>query len=864
MRSTTPFACVCFSFGIVVSATAGDAYPGRAFVGVGGATEVGAADLDLDGDLDVVTRVVSPGISALRVWRGDGSGALVDAGSVAIPSGCSGLALADLDGDLRSDAVLVRPSANALVLVRNTGSGSFAAPTTLAVAPGFGALLAFVLVDVTGDGNVDLIATTNTNTLRFDGLGTFAFAAPVALAPQLPLATPALGDMDNDGDLDLVGSTSGSFGAVLANDGVGQFTLVESEFCAFLIGAFGAETIDVDADGKRDVAFASFDLNMFQGDGAGGLTFTHPINPAGFSVAAVAGGDVNADGYGDLVLGGQFGGAVLMLGGGGFEPGELGTFPLPANGGPGADVALADLDQDGFDDVLVAPGGGAPLTRWRSLGAGGDFGIHPLPIELPGSLARADFDQDGDDDLVALVVSGSLPTPLLRTFVNDGSGALLAAATTAVEPFTSWLGVADLDADGRPDAITADGPQLRFRRGLADGSFGPLVATTPIPVGPGLIGGIAAGDVDFDGHPDLGIWFAGGTACGCSARLLFTDGAFHATTAVSFAGPTNRFTPLAIADVDGDLFADVVLTRDHGPSVFRGAPNDTVLAPWILAAPTSSTGRGVEIGDFTGDGLVDIAASFESVVAGNPTGSVTVFRSTGPGGFVLGPSTTLPPSVYPRDLDAADLDADGDLDLIASSALQFGSETRGPIFATLTSDSAGSFVVESYHHPHALCSMGAANLDGDGSADIVPAFGSTYAFHEPNAACAGAWIAHGAPCIGGNGVAPKLTGVGCPTPGGSLMLQVTKAKANTFGLFVLGVSTASFAFPGGCGIYVAPPFPIAVMLPIQGTGSTAGAVQLAGAIPNGIPPLEVDTQFLQPEATPIGFSATNGLRIVIR
>jgi hypothetical protein len=864
MRLTTPFACVCFSLGIVASAAAGDAYPGRAYFGVGGATEVCSADLDLDGDLDVVTRVVGLGISALRVWRGDGTGALVDAGSVAIPSGCSGLALADLDGDLRSDAALVQPSANALVLVRNQGSGSFAAPATLVVPSGLGALLAFAIGDVTGDGIVDVIATTNTNTLRFDGLGALAFAPPVAVSPQLALSTPALGDMDGDGDLDLVGSASGSLGMVLANDGLGHFTVVESEFCAFLFGAFGAETIDVDADGNRDVAFASFDLNMFRGDGAGGLTFNHPINPAGFSVAAVAGGDVDADGYGDLLLGGQFGGAVLMLGGGGFEPGEFGTFPIPANGGPGADVALADLDQDGFDDVLVAPGGGAPLTLWRSRGAGGDFGIHPLPIELPGALARTDFDQDGDDDLVALIVSGSSPAPVLRTFVNDRNGALLAGAATPVEPFTSWLGMADLDGDGRSDAITADGPQLRIRPGLADGSFGPLAATVSIPVGPGQIGGIDTGDVDFDGNADLGIWFVGATACGCSARLLFTDGAFHVTNTISFAGPTNRLTPLSIADVDADSFADVVLTRDNGTSVYRGAANDSVLAPWILTGPTNSTGRGVEIGDFTGDGLLDIAASFESGVGGNPTGTVTVFRSTGPGGFVLGPSTTFPLSLYPRDLDAADLDADGDLDLVATCALQYGSATRGPIFATLTSDASGSFVVEGYHHPHAQCSMHTANFDGDGAADVVPTYGSTYAFHEPNAACPGVWVAHGAPCVGGNGVAPKLTGVGCPTPGGSLMLQVTKANANTFGLFVLGSSTASFAFAGGCGIYVAPPFPIAVLLPIQGTQSTAGAVQLAGAIPNGLPPLELDAQFLQPESTATGFSSTNGLRIVIR
>ncbi|MCC7173474.1 MAG: VCBS repeat-containing protein [Planctomycetes bacterium] len=151
-------------------------------------------------------------------------------------------------------------------------------------------------------------------------------------------------------------------------------------------------------------------------------------------------------------------------------------------------------------------------------------------------------------------------------------------------------GLADLDSDGRPDAITADGPQLRNRPGLADGSFGPLTATVSIPVGPGLIGGRETGDVDFDGKADLGIWFVGGTACGCSARLLFTDGAFHVTTTISFAGPTNRDTPLAIADVDGDFFADVVLTRANGASVHRGAQNDTVSAPSILAGPTSSTG----------------------------------------------------------------------------------------------------------------------------------------------------------------------------------------------------------------------------------------------------------------------------------
>ena len=54
-------------------------------------------------------------------------------------------------------------------------------------------------------------------------------------------------------------------------------------------------------------------------------------------------------------------------------------------------------------------------------------------------VVAADLDLDGDVDVVALIVSESLPTPTLRTFLNDGSGALLAGASTAIEPFTNWL-----------------------------------------------------------------------------------------------------------------------------------------------------------------------------------------------------------------------------------------------------------------------------------------------------------------------------------------------------------------------------------------------------------------------------------------
>jgi hypothetical protein len=177
------------------------------------------ADLDGDGDLDMITGSYGP---ALSFWRNDGTRAaprfvLADSAVARIPRGSSTVpALADLDGDGDLDLVVGEAAGNLNVFM-NTGSRT--APrfelagerwqgvdATRRSAPTF--------ADLDADGDMDLVVGAADGTLRAwrnDGPATAPVFtdAGVLVPPTRPYATPALGDLDGDRVPDLISGASG-------------------------------------------------------------------------------------------------------------------------------------------------------------------------------------------------------------------------------------------------------------------------------------------------------------------------------------------------------------------------------------------------------------------------------------------------------------------------------------------------------------------------------------------------------------------------------------------------------------------------------------------------------------------------------
>lgn len=299
--------------GVIVHLGAGDATfvaGARVLFGTT-AAGVGIADLNGDGDNDVVVADAFTGL--LGVMLGDGAGGLgsADVTSSGPASGPSDLDLGDLDGDGRVDVVVSLLNGDAIVVLRGDGRGGLADPMPLDTSP-------FVLDQPTTvrlglinpDAALDVVSLTLTNvgitalTLLGDGHGGFSTAGVAAPAQTDSLA---LGDLDNDGDLDAVASQSGFAAVTLLRNTAGNLRAWDAP----LVGPtgpmcqpYGVALTDVNRDGFVDLLAACGGAYpgqaVFVNDGVGGLLPWYL--GYGSATSSVAGADLDGDGAGDVVV----------------------------------------------------------------------------------------------------------------------------------------------------------------------------------------------------------------------------------------------------------------------------------------------------------------------------------------------------------------------------------------------------------------------------------------------------------------------------------------------------------------------------------------------------------------------------------
>jgi hypothetical protein len=280
-----------------------------------------------------------------------------------------------------------------------------------------------------------------------------------------------------------------------------------------------------------------------------------PVSAA--ATAAIAVADLNGDGAQDLVLAqpGENGCRILLNNGDGltFTDGgfiETGTAPNS--------VAVADLNGDGIADIVSA---GSDVSI--ALGAGkGIFGAptsYPFGFPLQG-LVVADFNGDGHPDVAA----GGQGVAGGRFALGDGTGALVTASLRDFDSagtITSLVS-ADVDRDGRPDLIATavraspSGSMVGILSVLLNDGAGGFKAPAQFDAGV-LPTSVAVADLDGDGYPDYAVACSGcGVAGSRVARVMLGDGAGGITASTDLPLPG---TPAGIAAVD--------LTLDNEPDL---------------------------------------------------------------------------------------------------------------------------------------------------------------------------------------------------------------------------------------------------------------------------------------------------------
>ena len=648
-------------------------------------------DFDGDGDLDA--------IRGERVYENMGDARFRPRGRGAWTRA---LIAADVDGDGDDDLVEFHGGSSARLWLSNGRFGFVADPRTpMVTAEDWPS----AVEDLDGDGRDDVICGLfGVTTLQ----PVVWFSDPVlglrsVVLPTLPAAAGPCqaADFDGDGDIDLLFPPH----TLMRNDGSGGFTIDPAGVTTSLTGpAAIVATGDVDGNSAPDVV-QSFGSTHELLRNVGGRLIGVPMTidrDAGpwRSIGLI---DVDGDGRSELLFGAPL---ELYRGGPNWQrqPGALPSARSTLH------VRIADLDQDGFDDVIESFG-----EIWLADGRGGLIDATPLPIEAevarPLSFACADFDGDGDQDVVGF---DRRAPHTGRVWINDGDGRF--AATALLPPLgfapASLPHAADFDGDGDVDLYVPaqrDTGPLRGDALLLNDGRGRFTRTAGRVAPPvDLTARTYVCDPDGDGDPDIARIVHGPTP---RLELLENDGRGSLTRVVTLVSGVECHAA-AFADVDGDGHCDLFLARRSTivPGLelemhWRDASGAYASVTPLL--PRYQVGE-LACGDADGDGDVDLLFSHLGGLLG-------LFLHDGQRGFTDATPTHAPPTGSYRSLGLrlGDLDEDGDLDVVLGDAVLDNQAGRFVESGRVLRSFDGEPLYED-GQPQTL-----VDIDGDGDLDLV-------------------------------------------------------------------------------------------------------------------------------------------------
>jgi hypothetical protein len=479
-----------------------------------------AGDLNADGRLDLV--ISDTAEERVYVLRATGdfafSPALTLTGDPSV-NGTGSVALADLDNDGDIDIVSPQFATRTVCVFRNNGDATF---QPRASYPADYTPWAAVAGDFTGDGFAD-IAVANAYIIGnpADGIGTVTLLRNTGdgtFVPHATLVMPTasgpfgvmrprprdlkLVDTDHDGDLDLIVSSDESQRLDLfTNDGSGVFTLAGAIGSGYYLDcqASRLECKDLDGNGWEDVAWCDMDahtVSIFKNN-AGAFAYRRSLAVSNHVGAGIAVADFTGDGRPDLATANSTSRTVSVV----VNKGELdfdSALRLRPTQYP-SQTMIGDFTSDGITDLaflLKTQTATDGVGVFRGLGDG-TFAATPTVSAQTAirNLVARDVNHDGILDIVETVGR-------CNVFLGNGDGTFRPAISSPPIVLARNI-ITDINRDTHLDLVwISPGHPGSLHVGLGDGAgrFGPDINVAVVPAEDEEI---AFGDVTGDGAPEI-------------------------------------------------------------------------------------------------------------------------------------------------------------------------------------------------------------------------------------------------------------------------------------------------------------------------------------------------------------------------
>jgi len=562
--------------------------------------DIFGGDFDNDSYDDIAT---INGYNSLYVAWGNGTGTFTETGTPFLQGTSSQQTLTvDFNNDGLTDIIILDASSDDLIIYKNNGNRVF----TDSIIPLPFSTGRFGTGDFNNDNFTDLIITSGVNIVYYLGDGAGNFIQGNTVGPFVfNVDEIAGGDLDHNGSDDLVytdnlnvyfafrdaaGNITNTTSLKISSQAGGMYAdaikvkdINQDNYPEVFISSGEANNIaviknnagmlntfskyvdmqfssrfclyDIDLDGHDDIVTVAPSTSGYYSVIRGlpnsdfkGDVFTAANANSFFQAENLCAGDLNNDGFDDLVTAGSDSVNIVLNDG----TGHFVHFAKIHVGPNLAGIAIADFSHDGNNDIIVDGGTTGSVYELTGLGNGTFNPATVIYTSQGAQLAEAaDFNNDGYADLAVGSATG------FYILLNNGSGTLVYSSTVPNYYHPSGFAIGDFNNDGYNDIAAMDYSgggyiNLNNQSGGFSNFQGFAICVNPTN------GDIACADFNRDGNLDLAL-----TNYGCPAGnkvyVYYGDGAGNAAIQTSYAVTGSPYY-LTAADINLDSFPDIVVS----------------------------------------------------------------------------------------------------------------------------------------------------------------------------------------------------------------------------------------------------------------------------------------------------------------